>query len=228
MILKTTWVCDYTGYVIFMVIMKTTTTRTPVWTEMKTMTTKRSPIWREMVIPTRTPVWTRMTTTTRTPVWSEMAPAVSASNEKDGWEFETEYWTEWMDEVWTTPTTASTSTLSPVWKEMSSKTTRSPMWREMVIPTTNPKMDECADECQYIYGGKVCGIDGKTYTNACLIHCIGVVSYILPSITILLIMCLFSKSNFDQTLFTNFQEVDCHHNCPCNLISSSSNLIEHL
>ena len=171
------------------------TTQTPVWTEMKTTTTT-----------TRTPVWSRMTTTTRTPVWSEMAAedTVSRENEVGSWELETEYWTEWTNEVWTTPTTRSSSTLSPVLKEMSSKTTRSQMWREMVIPTTNPKMDECADECQYIYGGKVCGIDGKTYTNACLIHCIGVVSYILPSITILLIMCLFSKSSFEQTLFTKF------------------------
>ena len=55
-------------------------------------------------------------------------------------------------------------------------TTRSPVWKEMSTTTTTPKNDECADECHYIYGGKVCGKNGKTYKNACMINCKGVVS----------------------------------------------------
>ena len=37
--------------------------------------------------------------------------------------------------------------------------------------------DKCADECSYFYGGKMCGKDGKTYKNACMIKCKGVVSW---------------------------------------------------
>ena len=136
----------------------TTTTRTPAWTRMTTTTT------------TRTPVWTRKTTTTtRTPIWT-------TKHLRDDWtEIMTEYWTEVWTEVWTTPTPiwikTTTTTRSPVWKETSTTT---PTWTRMT--TTPKKNDKCADECYFIYGGKVCGKDGKTYRNACIIKCIGVVS----------------------------------------------------